>query len=97
MEERRMLVNRLLSEIFDEEIAQFLEDGIYNKPNTLLCAAYNKFLEFPPVQRDKPRFVQTFDEVLGELPDLIHAYNKHVLLHLVLSVALSFRRAYRHA
>lgn len=73
-----MLVNRLLSEIFDEEIAQFLEDGIFNKPNTLLNAAYVKFLEFPPVQRDKARFEQTLNEVLSELPDLIHAYNKYV-------------------
>ena len=74
-----MLVNKLLSLVFDQEIAQFFEDGVYDRPHSLLNAAYEKFLEFPPVHKNKPEFEKAVSDVMGELPELIQAYNKYAV------------------
>ena len=73
-----MLVNRLLAEIFDEEMMQFFQDGVFDRPSSLLNAAYKKFLEFPPVQKDRKGFETALRDIMKDLPDLIHAYSKCV-------------------
>lgn len=79
IDERRMLVNRLLNLLFTEEMQQFFEDGVYNRPNSLLNAVYTKFLEFPPVQKDKKGFETALNDIMTDLPDLIQAYSKYAV------------------
>lgn len=86
-----MLVNRLLNLVFTEEMQQFFEDGVYDRPNSLLNAVYTKFLEFPPVQKDKEGFEAALNDIMKDLPDLIHAYSKYAACMAVCLVYCLYR------